>query len=145
MSPDGRRRFVEFPPQTRLATDGLVALAAAGMEHPLEAAAVAKRGGADVGEMRGVLGSLATAGLVEACGSDSSSFRLSRGPQSVSLYDIAEAVGESFDVCCLLNGHSEDGDACSGCPLASLCADTRGEVVALLKGRTVGDLLVARA
>ena len=134
-------RLVEFSGETSLAASGLVALASAGRDRPLEAAAVAEEAGAGVGQMQEALASLVRAGLVEADGDGSGPFRLSRTPGKISFYEIAEAVGERFHVFWCLNGRGLDTKSCRDCVFGRVCSEVKGDVVSVLRSRTVGDLV----
>jgi DNA-binding IscR family transcriptional regulator len=141
MKPDGGQLPFEFSRSTVLATNGILALASAIGGRAMRAEAVAKKTGSDPGEMSGVLSRLEAAGIVERDGSGPGTYRLSRQPDALSLLDVAEAVGEPFDVCRFLgdNGHP------APCLLEAVSRQVRADVVDLFRSRTVGQLMAARA
>jgi len=145
MLPPKRESLLGFWPETVLAAKAVFALASLRNKEGMEAKAVAEEVGCDLQKMASVLSCLERAGLVEQDQGASGSFRLRRGPHSVSLYDVAEAVGEDFDVCSFLRNGKLDERVLKLSGLDALANRLREKTIALLKSRTIGQLTVARA
>ena len=131
--------------QTVMATNGMLALASDGRHAPVDAQTVAAQTGSGVGEICDVLSSLQQAGLVRASTNGSPGFRLTRSPSRVSLYDIAEAVGEPFDICTCFERRRQASKACAGCPLEPVFRALRADLIDWFKTKTIGDLTTLRA
>lgn len=130
---------LRFSRETVLATNGMVALAGLQNGRSLTASAVAGQAGADTGEMGDVLARLERAGLVERDPS-TDQYRLRRRAASVSLYEVAAAMGESFELCHLLLGTASGRSTRLESALESVSNHVKADVIALFKSRTVGEL-----
>ena len=126
---------------TVLATNRMVALAARGTGDL--ALTESSPPGAD-DDAKGsctVLAQLHQAGLVEPGSNRSSNFRLARSPEAITLFDIASAVGEPFELCVCLAASGGQDRECSLCPLEHVSRSLQADVVALLKTRTLADVI----
>ena len=134
-----------FAPRTALAVNEAAVLASERDGRALGARELARRTAAPLGEVCAVAGLLKEAGLVEANGRADGSFRWSRDPSLVSLYEIASAVGESFDVLCSPEANGGGNGLCRGCPMARLVSSLRSEVIGLFKAKKLDELIAASA
>jgi DNA-binding IscR family transcriptional regulator len=106
---------------------------------------MAHQTGASLGDASRVLDALKEAGLVEPDATHSGAFRWRRDPAGVSLYEIAEAVGERFQLCCWGKAEGFTGDRCADCPLECVCLRLKSEVIDLFRLRKLDELLPAHA
>ena len=141
MSVNGSVWCVDFSPRTAMAINGAVALAARRAHRSVPAKRVARETGAPVVEMCAIIEQLKDAGLVEDDGNGSVIWR--RDPAEVTLYDIAKAVGERFQLRCYARGNG--ARLCKECPMKGLSRSLKSEVVDLFKARSLGDLVASRA
>jgi DNA-binding IscR family transcriptional regulator len=125
---------------TALAINEAAELAASGEGHSVSVGEVAERIGADLTETREVLTRLEQAGLVEVDASDPAAYRLCRGARDLSLFEIARAVDEPFEVC-----RFEGNGAADDRPLASVFGQLNEEVIGLFKTRRLSELLARQA
>jgi Rrf2 family protein len=133
--------FLRFSRDTVLATNGMVALAKLATGEPVDVGRLAATAGAEVAEMRSVVSNLERAGLIESAGGNgSAALRLRRKPGSVSLYDVASAVGEDFEVCRCAEHRGAARHTCVDCALEDVSRHLKADVIALFKSRTVGQL-----
>jgi len=109
----------------------------------LGARRVAREAGARLPEMCEIIEQLKEAGLVETNGGGSIAW--CRDPAKVSLYNIARAVGERFQVRCARQDDEGASSFCKECPLRGLSKSVRSEVVGLFKTRKLSELLPMRA
>ena len=135
-------RFLQFSRRTVLATNGMVAMATLGADREYEVSAVAEKAGASVEEIRTVVPLLERAGLVYCNGSGGTRLRLCRKPDTVTLLDVARAVGEDFE------SHGRTRGLASRSPLVRALEEVndrlRDVVAALFKAKTVGELANGR-
>lgn len=134
---------LEISERAITAINGAVALASEPKGGACEAGEIAAQTGAPVGELKAVFEQLRRAGLVEANGNGTVSWR--RDPAEVSLYEIAAAVGERFGVCCSAKDAQAPAAKCSACVLNAATDDMKAQVVGLFKSRKLDHLLPGRA
>ena len=136
---------LDFSERTVAAINGAVTLASQRNGHVLGAKEVANTTHTPLRRIRGVLEDLKKAGLVEADKRGPGSFRWRGDPRRVSLYEIAAAVGERFDVSCSAKRDHACGSSCSRCPLNAASGRMKSDVIGMFRSKKLRDLLQARA
>lgn len=145
MARTGQFRCLDFSPKTVLAINGAVALASEDNGHDVEASELAQRTAAPLREVRAVATLLRKAGLVQSNGRGMASLSWGRDPARVSLYDIAAAVGERFEVSQSCNHHRRSAVPRDRYPLDAFLMDLRSEVIDLFKARKLNELVPPKA
>jgi DNA-binding IscR family transcriptional regulator len=122
-----------------------VALASEPSGGAANVAELARRTGAPPDEVRAVGELLQKAGLAEASAGGNGSLTWRRDAATVSLYEIAQAVGEPFEVCGLRKDGASSRAAHGDCALEAFLAGLKTEVIDLFKARKLSKLVAGRA
>ena len=136
---------LDFSPRAVLAINQAVALASEQHGKQVGAEDLAKQLAASVREVRAVGKLFGKAGFVEASDRAAAPLRWQRDPGTISLYDIAVAVGERFGATPSRRRGSRSPAAASAHPLDRFLRSLDAEVVGVLKTRKLNDLLTARS
>lgn len=143
MSTTGAPWGIRFSQRTVMAINGAVALAKHAERRLVSTETLAAESGAPAAKMDAVFNQLQKAGLLRSNGNGSVAWR--RDPDTVSLHDIAAAVGERFQFFCSMRGEAPLTGLCKQCPMKCLSRSLKSEVVDLFKARRLSDLSPAQA